>query len=310
MPKQLQHFVPRFYLRRFVDPKHDMVWTYAAGEDAPKLLPVDVIAARNNYYTAELATGKTNALEELFSTVESRAAPVVEKLIDSGANSLSDQERGIFSEFLSFGCLRIPKFRNEVEGAWQGVLNEFSLRLANDDDFFAKAAKRMEDATGKPITDREGIRHSILSGRVRPVVRPEASLRGMMELVVFLAHRTANMIWTVRESDRNVELVTSDNPVILHNVTMFGDRTPDAGALEVVFPLSPSHLFLASWDGHVGEGPLWPALARQMNKLLALAADKYVYSSTRIPAMAKYLKAPRKRMLDFEKLRTRIFAQE
>lgn len=210
MSKQLHHFVPRFYLRRFVDHKQGMVWTYEAGADAPKLLPVDVIAAQNNYYSVELASGgKTNALEGLFSSIESLAAPIVEKLIAAGVNCLSDAERERFSYFLSLSCLRIPRFRDEAEGAMLAVLNELSMRLAKDDDFFAKSAKILEDATGERLGEHEGIREALLSGRVYPVVPHEFSLKEMIELVGFLAHRTARMLWTVRESDRNVELVTS-----------------------------------------------------------------------------------------------------
>jgi hypothetical protein len=39
-------------------------------------------------------------------------------------------------------------------------------------------------------------------------------------------------------------------------------------------------------------------LARTINELMALAADKYVYTSAKIPAISKYLAQPRKRLID------------
>jgi len=310
MAKQLHHFVPRFCLRRFVDPKRELVWTYESGQDTPKLLPVDVIAARNNYYTVELASGaKSNALEEFFSSLEGLASPLITKLIDTGTAGLSDEERGTFSYFLSFGHLRIPKFRNELEETMRGILSEFAMRLAIDQDFFTKAAKKLAESTGEQLEDHEGLREAILSGHIYPTVRPEFSMAEMMQHAEFVAQMISRMVWTVRQ-DPTKELVTSDNPVVLNNPSMLGDAVPTPRDLEVIFPLSPSHVFVATWDGHAGEGLMRGVLARQMNQIMALAAAKYVYSSTSVPALAKYLKSPRKSMIDFEKLKSSIFENE
>ncbi|TAM83459.1 MAG: DUF4238 domain-containing protein [Acidobacteria bacterium] len=60
MPRQLHHFVPRFYLQRFVDPRagRALVWTYERGKQAPAMRSADHIAARNNYYTVDLGDGR------------------------------------------------------------------------------------------------------------------------------------------------------------------------------------------------------------------------------------------------------------
>jgi len=77
-----------------------------------------------------------------------------------------------------------------------------------------------------------------------------------------------------------------------------GEGPPTPEALEVTFPISPELLFVATWDGHAGVGPMRPRLARQINRLMALAAHQYVYSSMEILAIVRYLSKPRKALID------------
>jgi hypothetical protein len=83
-----------------------------------------------------------------------------------------------------------------------------------------------------------------------------------------------------------------NNPSVLE-----GNGPPTPFDLEVVFPISPTLLFVATWDGRAGTGQMSGYLTRQMNKLMSLAAEKYVYSPAEIPAIAKYLEQPRKGLI-------------
>ncbi|MGD0099274.1 MAG: DUF4238 domain-containing protein [Acidobacteriota bacterium] len=307
MARELHHFVPRFYLQRFVNQKRGGVWVCERENDDSKWLRVDAIAARNNYYTVELTSGATtNALETFFSSLEGLASPIVAKLVETSLAGLSEEEHGAFSYFLAFGHLRIPNFRDELEGMMREFLSEFSRRIATDHAFFTQAAKQLADTVGERLEDHEELREGILSGQIYPVVNPEFSIVQMMEHAEFVAEMISRMRWTVRQ-DPAKELVTSDNPVVFNNPSMLGDSIPTPRELEVIFPLSPSHIFIATWDGHAGEGTMRLALARDMNKIMALAAGKYVYSSTSIPAMAKYLNMPRKQVLDIERFKRSVF---
>jgi hypothetical protein len=307
MTRELHHFVPQFYLRRFVDQKRNAVWTYERDIESPKLLRLNAIAARNNYYTVQLSSGAfTNALETFFSSLEGIASPIITKLLDRGLAGILDEERGSFSYFLSFGYLRIPKFRGELEEAMREILTELGMKLASDREYFAKALKNIAASSGVTLEDHERLREGILSGQIYPVVNPEFSIVEMMQHAGFVAEMIAQMQWTVRH-DPQKELVTSDSPVVFNNPSMLGDAVPTPRELEIVFPLSPSQVFIATWDGHAGEGMMPGTLARDMNKMMALAAGKYIYSSVNIPALAKYLNKPRKRILDHEILKSSIF---
>jgi hypothetical protein len=113
------------------------------------------------------------------------------------------------------------------------------------------------------------------------------------------------MRWSLRTTDQDEHLVTSDCPVILNNPSTVKEASQHTPlAYEVIFPVCPRVLLIATWDGHAGYGPMSPRIVHQINKLVSFTAEKYVYSSVKIPAISRYLFAPRKELIhpDFSKL--------
>jgi hypothetical protein len=265
---------------------------------------LDHIAARNNYYTIDLEDGrKYQGIEKMFAILEGAAGTILEKLA-AGQRQLSSEDREVFSAFLAFGWSRVPKFRSEVEESATVLLNDYAQNLARDPSKFAQTVAKVEEETGSKLGDWEKMREAILGKNIEVVARPELSLEIMALNFEFLAGMISGMRWSFRETDSINPLVTSDNPVVLNNPSMLegeGPLTP--AALEVTFPISPELLFVATWDGHAGTGPMRPHLARQINKLMALAADKYIYSSTQIPAIVNYLSEPRRRLINLDLLK-------
>jgi len=266
------------------------------------------IAAQKNYYAFETGGGqKTHAVEEALATIESQAAPVFAKLA-SGNRDLSPGECAIFCTFLSLGWSRVPKFRDEVEHTASRLVDDYSQKLAADLQRFAESVRNAERALGHTLGDSEELRQAILNREFEVTTRPEFSLRMMFAHTFELAAMIAEMRWSFRETEEATPLVTSDSPVILNNPTLLeGEGPPIPAGLEVTFPVSPQLLFVATWDGHAGTGPMRPFLARQVNKLVALAADRFVYSAIQVPAIAAYLKEPRKSLIpDFAVKKLRI----
>ncbi len=178
MAKQLHHFVPRFYLRRFVDrrqKKHELVWAYERGKQEPELRSLDHIAARNNYYTIDLGNGrKHQGIENMFSIVEGAAASILEKLA-TGQHQLSSEDREIFSAFLAFGWSRVPKFRDEVEESAAVLLNDYAQNLARDPYNFARTVAEVEGKTGAKLGGRDAPSNSGEAYRGRGSSRAESS---------------------------------------------------------------------------------------------------------------------------------------
>ncbi|MBZ5514260.1 MAG: DUF4238 domain-containing protein [Acidobacteriia bacterium] len=300
MPKPLHHFVPRFYLRQFVDPTkkpRELLWVFMRGQSDPKLLPVDVVAARSDYYTIERRSGeRTQVIEENLSRMEDLAAPVFAKIREN-PSSLTLEEKGVFAFFIAFQYARVPKFRDEVESTASHLFGRLVEETAKDKEKFAESVRgALSEAI--PDAEVEDLRQVVLKRELEPVARPELSLYYMLPAIVQIIGMLNRMHWAFRPAHPSVPLVTSDNPCILNNPSLLpGAGPPRAEQLEITFPASPELLFIATWDRHAGEGRMTPFLTRQVNKLIATAADRFVYSPENIPAVSKYLASPSKHQL-------------
>src|SRR5687767_7649187 len=84
MGKQLQHYVPQFYLEGFQAPEQEnCVWVYEKGVAEPKLQPIPVTAAEMDFYTPDqLQPGfqtKDVIEREILSRIESNAAYIIKR---------------------------------------------------------------------------------------------------------------------------------------------------------------------------------------------------------------------------------------
>jgi Protein of unknown function (DUF4238) len=300
MPAQLHHFVPRFHLRQFVDStqERELIWVYERSKEKPELRSLDHVAAQKDYYAVKAGDGKKlQTVEEILSRVEGLAAPVIRRFLE-GDRRVSADDRMTFSVFLSFGTMRTPKFREAVEGLVKDSIESYSKELASDAAKFAESVKSAEHALGENLGDPEELRDAILGEHIKIKANPEYSLKVMLEDVFGHARMINNMVWSFRDADHDTTLITSDTPVVLNNPSMLEGNGPQTPLdLEIVFPISPMLLFVATWNGQAGTGQMSGYLTRQMNKLMSLAAEKYVYSSMEIPAIAKYLEQPRKGLI-------------
>lgn len=297
MPAQLHHFVPRFHLRQFVDSsqERELIWVYERGKAKPELRSLDHVAAQKDYYAVKADDGqKLQTVEEILARVEGLAAPIIRRF-QEGNRRVSHEDRMAFSVFLSFGTMRTPKFRGAVEGLIKESIDSYSKKLAGDATKFAESVKSAEQALGENLGDPEELRNAILGEHIEVKARPEYSLKVMLEDAFEHATMINNMVWSFRDADEDTALVTSDTPVVLNNPSVLeGNGPPTPLDLEVVSPISFKLLFVATWDGRAGAGHMSGYLTRQMNKLMSLAAENYVYSPAEIPAIAKYLGQPRR----------------
>jgi hypothetical protein len=214
--------------------------------------------------------------------------------LEEGNRKLTADERRMFATFLSLGVLRTPKFRSDVEQLVVESVTDFSMKLASDPVKFAESVKSAEEALGENLGNPEELREAFLNGDVKITSNPDYSLQAMFQDSFEHAAMIDSMIWSFREADEDTTLVTSDHPIVLNNPTLLeGGGPPSPQGLEVIFPISPKLVFVATWDGRAGLGLMSGFLTRQINRTIALAADRYVYSPAQIPAISNYLTEPR-----------------
>jgi Protein of unknown function (DUF4238) len=267
---------------------------YERGKKKPELRPLDRVAAQKDYYSVKTENGaKLQDAEMILSRVEGLAAPILQRVEEH--RNVSPEDRGMLALFLAFACLRTPKFRDAAEDLLSESLMAFSRKLASDRAKFAETVKSAESALGESFGDPEELRRAMTEERIQVKARPEYSIKVMFEDALQHATMIESMVWSVREADEDNLLVTSDTPVVLNNPSCLeGNGPPTPLTLEVVFPISPKLVLLATWDGHCGSGQMTGSLTREINKLMSFAADQYVYAPTEIPAIGKYLKEPRR----------------
>jgi hypothetical protein len=117
---KLHHYVPRFYLKHFLDPKQQL-WVYDKAVDRVFRTTPNRIAAETQFYRLpELMGGAFDALsiEKALSDLEFRASKVIARVVaevstQSGAKkvTVSDEERLILSEYLAAQHFRTLELR-------------------------------------------------------------------------------------------------------------------------------------------------------------------------------------------------------
>jgi hypothetical protein len=193
---------------------------------------------------------------------------------------------------------RVPKFRTQADRVGVAVAVQLVKKLADNPAEFAKV---LTGVLGIPPEVVESLRQATLAGNFEPKLWTGTTLQMMGLGAGRFATMLLDMCWSFREAEESTPLITSDSPIVLNRPPSRTGRTHDPRAgMEIVFPASRQLLFIATWDGHALGGLMRPHLTRQINKLVGLWAEKYVYSPIQIPAILKYLSEPRTNLIEKE----------
>jgi uncharacterized protein DUF4238 len=206
---KLHHYVPQFYLRRFVDSK-GRLWVWDKLKDTIfQANPKNVAAENNFYWMQELADAgrDPNTMEKQLADLEANVAMVTDQWLDWFCDlergkqiDIPDANREEVALFIAVQCLRTADTREIVSGL----------------------------ASAEPI-DHEARR------------RLHTSVLWDMQTIHQVRDRMKDSIWIFGRNQTEIPFITSDNPVAF--------KTPDnrqwtrAGVLSpgvyVVYPLSP-----------------------------------------------------------------------
>jgi hypothetical protein len=110
---QLQHFLPKVYLKGFAAPSGH-VWRYDRVDGSCKPLPPPVIGAEKNLYSIQDSAGVSQDIEnEWFSRLDSSFGPILRKLERSAG--LSSAEALDLATFIAYLLIRTPAYIRETE---------------------------------------------------------------------------------------------------------------------------------------------------------------------------------------------------
>jgi hypothetical protein len=295
-PKR-HHYVPRFYLDYFaseISPGHRLLWAYDKAGGAPRPQTPKDTAVESNFYTVDTTTGRTVAIEESFSELETAAAAVLKCLQDPGAE-LVESNVLVLTEFLAMLHVRGPRMVQ--------VSEEF---LA------AHALHVVEEAAAGPALIRRFLRDKsselAKEGRAVPtenelreilqrteeqcdvVVDRQAALLEGLKAAEVIAPILYQMNWCLCRASTNEAFITSDSPLCAFVRTsekgiLFGTGF-DRPNFQIIFPISPQAAILIDRVHNQRRVTVGEAQVGEANWLMAWYAQRFVYSNSRSQAIA------------------------
>lgn len=260
-----QHYVPRFYLRGFAAPD-GMVYRYAKKSGEVSKLAIARVEQGKSFYPPEMET-------YLADKIEAPANKVLKKLREG--NNISIQEKLLLSVYIIQLSKRVPKEKKST--------------MEKTPELVDSVVKEMEEEIDNTVT-----RYPMLAGwgkemHAELLQFSEKFREGPGIWLKFLlaqgspkAIEALSLMKWVFVSDKEDNLITSDNPVFVQNLGQSEG--------ELSFPLSSRLALIASWTS--------PAdlvfhsntqLCKEVNRRTIVNADQYVYHHSNSQWLRKLL---------------------
>lgn len=257
---KLHHYVPQFYLRRFLDDS-GRAWIWERDSDRVFQATPGSIAAERHFYFLDLYVEEDPvAMEKQFSELESEVAKITSQWIEwvrAGEPferlPIPEVNRRLFSQFLALQFMRTPDFRDILA---LGARNEGGTNL---------------DAVDKRILHTHALWHEGLVGEYTNYIE--------------------SAIWLFGRNDTDVSFVTSDNPVAFRKPdhSMWLKTAIFGTECYAVYPLAPDimmfcHPRAEPWlkiealDATISPVSFSPEMIQSENTGQAFMASRFVIS--------------------------------
>lgn len=278
IPKR-HHYLPQFYLRNFTDNK-GLLWVFDRGTNEYRQQHPVNTALQNDYYTFRDKDEQKHAeIEELFSSIEGKAKPVIDKL-DRG-NIITLEEKEILASFISFQKTRVPDFEKTInELSEKGMKKIVQMNLSSKEGAESFIKKYKKD-TGKKI-EMEKLIDVARNNEYSIEFQREWSLPMILSIGKELSKYFVNMDWVFLQAPQNSSFITCDSPFSLvppdnHNSqSLYGFGLTTPGTKKQI-PLSPKTCLVMLDYGHkILSKKIDRALIRIINSITARNSDRFV----------------------------------
>ena len=243
-----QHYVPRFYLKGFLDPLSvgvkklkPYLWVVDLKNKKIKNRSPKNIAGRAGYYDLlSLNPEYRSVLERIYSRTENHARQVIHQL-QNQQFQLSLQDRADLSNFIGLQLTRVPIYRQYMNIRFNEVLAErFQEVLADENRLHQRLGEHakwfkeyVQTRKPKPYLKFESEDHK----------RDFATLSSFFAGYDYYAGLAFSRIWMFVLAEEVSTFFTSDNPVSLLSPDSKSIKIDFNGRnefLEIVFPISSS----------------------------------------------------------------------
>lgn len=223
---QLQHYVPRFLLRRFGSGKKDRLHVFDKYTDAIFSSSAAKLAAKNNYYDFEFM-GTPMSVESTLSYVESKAGEHISRIVKNRRLSINDSvERGELAAFFAIQMVRTPAVQ-AIYGDMFSKMESWLRANGASQEFFAP-----DHAMG----EGENAERAMMA-------------RNILNAPQDYAPSLIDKDWLLLQTDNKNPYLIGDHPLTMHNMMEKAGRGNigiSVEGIELYFPLSPE-LALAIW---------------------------------------------------------------
>ncbi len=275
MNKKRHHFIPKAYLKAFCD-EDGRVFVYRK-DDPHKIIHLnpDNTGFHKYYYSLPLPEGgkNNNALENLFSEIEAKWPPIVERLLQ--CKDVNDSKEDIFV-FVALQSVRVPAARDAIEGFLSAIV---------------KAVARILDEQGQLVPKAAGSENIV--DKLEVAIDPLQSLAAMPSLLEGFLRILDKMGFVVLHNATDTPFLSSDNPLI-----WFDPSIPEAkirpyncrpdGLIRLLFPVAPNLMIFGETclrDKFARNGfehlPIKRKLVREWNRYICRFSYKTVFAQKR-----------------------------
>lgn len=230
MAKKNQHYVSQFYLRYFSLNKKTTCLFNLKKELFIENAPIKDQCSKNFFY------GRSDAFEDSLADLEQNVARTIKKLINSRKlNCIDDVEYRDLLSFTGFQYSKTDATRKRIDAIQNTLFNEVFLPRELHPKFIKSKEFRELGMTEEElyktkfkIEDEAGFAQALIMGAYSSIL---------------ISDLTPLLILNYTDN----EFITSDSPVILHNLffnkKMNGGRGFASKGIIIFYPLSPSILF-------------------------------------------------------------------
>lgn len=294
-----QHYVPRFYLRRFTG-DHDKLFVLDL-RNRRFARRTGVSGVCQDKYFYGLRTGVSDVasqeVEAALGAIETRIGNRLPAIHESFLNGepISPEDVNLLSRLISMLWLRGPAMRKDICETSSHVIKQAMTMVAKSGGVAALLA---EESDGEPVGPETvvAVEKALREGTYSPNLDNSVHLAMLNEIEGF-ANLLAAQTWTILINETSLPFVTSDTPVIELIPPTEGFFGPAFSDCTHYFALSSQicmRLTPETTEGHLRqfEGAT-EALVSNLNLILARPIQ-YVYARA---------KEPLQQILDFHKLR-------
>ena len=279
IPKR-HHYLPQFYLKNFTN-NDGLFWVFdRKNKEYRQQHPVNT-ALQKDYYTFRDKNGKKHTeIEKLFSSIEGKIKPVINK-IDMG-NTITSEEKVILSFFISFQKTRVPDFEKSVNELSGKMLTAIIQKSSSKDDIVS-FIKEYKKNTGKKVKmSPEDLLDFIQSNEFSIDFEREWSLPMILRLGVEFSQHFVNMNWIFLWAPKNSSFITSDNPFVLvppsnyDLKSLYGVGLITPGAKKLI-PLSQRTCLMITDYGHsISNKEIDSLTVKKINLNIAIRSDRFL----------------------------------